>query len=354
MLKKYTVFFFLIYMSYVAFSQDSFSVFLIGDAGNLVTSNKILESLKIKLEEKPNSIVFFMGDNIYPKGLDGSKEAYQKLNLQLNSLKNYQGEWIFLPGNHDWNNGLWKGYECIIRQQKYVNQYALDSIKKAYKFEHFYPKDGMPGPVHFEIGSLSFIISDTDWWLHRQFFHKVGKTASYKTMEKKYLLHLDSLLSVAKSKNQTPIFLSHHPLVNYGKHAQSRQPWMFLVNYTPFQIFGLLGVNRALMSESRQPRYSRMAKKILQILDKYNPYICVAGHEHNLQHIVKNNSAYLISGAGSKLTQIPEKSLQFHPLRKGISAGGFMELKTAGASKIALTIFDANGSSIYEVNDVYK
>lgn len=335
-------------------AQSTFSAFFIGDAGNDENGNSTLNTLKEKLERSPESIVFFMGDNIYPQGLDGSPSAEKKLRSQLDMLKKYKGEWIFIPGNHDWKNGLWKGYECIIRQQNFIEKYAKDSMpSQAYQFEHFYPKDGMPGPVVLEKNNICFVITDTDWWLHRQFFHKVGKTDSYKKMEQIYLHRLNSILISAKAKNQKVVYLSHHPLKNYGVHAQSRQPWMFLVNYTPFQIFGLLGVNRALMSEMRQPRYKKMARKILGVLDKHAPYLCVAGHEHNLQYIEENNATYLISGSGSKLAQLPKSASSVQTLKFARAVNGFMELRFTEGQPTDLFVYNQSGEVIFTADDVY-
>ncbi len=333
--------------------NGQFSVFLIGDAGNDVFKNKTLHSLEKKILNNPASMVFFLGYNIYPQGLDGSPTSEKKLLNQLNIFKNYDGEWFFIPGNHDWNNGKWKGYDCIIRQQNFIEDYARDSISdKVYKYEHFYPKEGMPGPILVEKEDVCFLITDTDWWLHRQFFHKVGKNSSYSNMEKHYLQRLDSLCNDAKVNNKKIVFIGHHPLKNYGVHGQSRQPWMFLVNYTPFQIFGLLGVNRALMSELRQPRYSRMAKKILKVLDKHGPYIAVAGHEHNLQYIFENQNVYLISGSGSKLSKLPASIQDIDSVKFYASKQGFMELRFNNYNQTALIVYDENGEVIYQIENV--
>ena len=354
-MKKYSILIINVLLAQWLVAQDSFSAFFIGDAGNTPVPNKTLLSLKQQIEANPNSIVFFLGDNIYPRGLDGSPEAEQKLRAQLSILKDYKGEWIFLPGNHDWKAGRWQGYEYVLRQQHFIEKYAQDSFKNTpYRFNHFYPTEGLPGPVNVDIGNTSFIITDTDWWLQRQFFHKVGKTSSYKTMEIAYLNRLDSLLTRAEKTQKTAVFLAHHPLVNYGHHAKKRQPLRFLINYTPFQIFGLMGLNRALLSDLPQPRYRRMANKFLAILKKHSPYICVAGHEHNLQHIVQDNAAYVISGAGSKLKPIPEKSKNIAALHFGASVSGFMELRFYKNKPTKLIIFDENGQEIYNVENVLK
>ena len=67
----------------------------------------------------------FLGDNIYPKGMPADKndptreEAEKKITLQLEIAKNFKGKTIFIPGNHDWYNGL-KG---LNEQEKFVATY---------------------------------------------------------------------------------------------------------------------------------------------------------------------------------------------------------------------------------------
>lgn len=332
--------------------SEGYSLFLVGDAGDSVATNQTLKTLQKKLESTPNSAVFFLGDNIYPKGLDGSLEAEQKLLSQLNILKKYKGDWYFVPGNHDWAKGRWKGYKNIIRQANYINQFAKDSLQNSQK--HFFPEQGFPGPFVIENSNHVLIFTDTDWWLHRPFFHKVGKNTSFSDMEDSYYQRLDSALVLSQQKNKTPIFLTHHPLVNYGEHGEKtgRQPLRFLVNYTPLQILGLLGLNRALLSEMRQPRYMKMKDKMLASLNKYKNVIAVSGHEHNLQAIKKDSHLYLISGAGSKLTHykhpITEKDALF---AKDVS--GFMELQLLPNQEKILKVWGENGELLfsYSVSD---
>ena len=335
-------------------AQTARSIFLIGDAGNDTTPNKTLLSLKDHLESTPNSMVVFLGDNIYPRGLDGTLEAQQKLMSQLSMLKKYNGEWIFIPGNHDWAKGRWKGYKNILRQQDFLEKFAHDSMaNRTYQFEHFFPKKGLPGPSVVDLGKTMLIITDTDWWLQRQFFHEVGKTDPFPTMEKQYLKSLDSVLNVAKKTGKFPVFMSHHPLVNMGKHALPNEPWRALVNYTPLQVFGIMGLNRAFLSENQQPRYQRMARKMLTILTKYEPYIAVSGHEHDLQYIQQGKAVYLISGSGSKLVEIPVKSFENPELKFGKSVHGFMELVLEDAGKISVIVWGEDGKELYRKEGLF-
>ncbi|MDV4102885.1 metallophosphoesterase, partial [Elizabethkingia anophelis] len=126
-------------------AQDSSKVahrfFLIGDAGNADepraqnTLNQLQKRLK---KEASNSTLLFLGDNIYPLGMPDEKDpgydlAKLKLENQLKIAKDYKGNTIVIPGNHDWYYGL----DGLKAQEKAVVKYLND--KKA-----FLPKKGCP------------------------------------------------------------------------------------------------------------------------------------------------------------------------------------------------------------------
>src|SRR5690606_37456176 len=83
-------------------------------------------------EENKNATLIFLGDNIYPSGMPTDLEsnerkiAEQKLTLQLEIAKKFNGKTVFIPGNHDWYNGI----EGLEEQAKFVNDYLND--KKAF------------------------------------------------------------------------------------------------------------------------------------------------------------------------------------------------------------------------------
>ena len=143
-------------------------------------------------------------------------------------------------------------------------------------------------------------------------------------------------------------------MVNYGEHGyQKSKSWYYaLVNYSPFMTFGLLGVNRALNSEMNQPRYFKMALKIYSMLEKHKNVIAISGHEHNLQVIKRPNNLFLISGSGSKITnikrEIKEKDCAFHA-----SKSGFMELIFDEKGKASLKVWNEKDEVLYEEKDIF-
>jgi hypothetical protein len=114
MYKKY----FLLVVAFVAYTYlhsqvtDSIiqRIFLVGDAGNVNTANRIpvLDWLKKNVDWKDDKNVFiFLGDNIYPDGLPAPghteyKAAKYALDYQINLIRGTKAKAFFVPGNHDW------------------------------------------------------------------------------------------------------------------------------------------------------------------------------------------------------------------------------------------------------------
>ena len=140
---------FLLLQNFVLLAQrDSVKarVVLVGDAGALIEGQaSVLEAIRKNIKLDKNTVVVFLGDNLYDAGLP--HETYSRysdikaaLDSQINLVKGTQAKGYMIPGNHDWENGGVRGLETIIRQQSYVDLYGDGKIE-------FYPKQGCPGPV---------------------------------------------------------------------------------------------------------------------------------------------------------------------------------------------------------------
>ncbi|MBN2868210.1 MAG: metallophosphoesterase, partial [Flavobacteriaceae bacterium] len=99
--------------------------YLIGDAGKSPVNgySKGLKAFKnfIKNKDTKDAYAVFLGDNIYPTGLpdeddEDYSEAKNNLQAQVNSLDGFEGEMVFIPGNHDWYADGVKG---VKRQEKF-------------------------------------------------------------------------------------------------------------------------------------------------------------------------------------------------------------------------------------------
>jgi len=314
--------------SFLAASQTNvpFSLFLIGDAGEDTASGAALLRLKKQLESSPNSAVVFLGDNVYPAGLKlRDSNSVKRLESQLKIVNNYQGQVYFIPGNHDWSAQKPNGIKILKAQQEYVSVYLKSKTNVKNKNDKtFLPENALPGPETVMLNEyLRLIIIDTQWFLHSYKKNKQGTKSHTKEL---FYKRLDSIISYAVTNDQKIIIAAHHPIYTNGEHSRKLQPWRFLVNYTPFQVFGLMGLNRLLSQDIQQPRYKKMRKEMIQIFSKYpNQITYVCGHDHNLQQIQKDNVTYIVSGAGSKLSKLRNTKTS-QTLFEQDNTTGFVEL----------------------------
>lgn len=338
-------------------AQDSLvhSIFLIGDAGKDSATTKNLRALEFEISRFPQSTVIFLGDNIYHDGLSGKdgsekrKRQEKKILTQIKAVVGHTGKVYFIPGNHDWKAGRWKGLETMQRQAEFVAT-ELGKGESIKNERLFLPSTGLPGPEVEELtNQVTMIAIDTQWWLHSQFFHKVKRPSGLngKETQDQFFKRLDSVMNVAHLAGQQIVIAAHHPLFSNGHHGSPKEPLRFLINYTPFQIFGLMGVNRILVQDIPQPRYKRMKKRLLRILDNYPNVVFVSGHEHNLQYHTYGDDHFLISGAGSKVSELvgdryPAKFMEdrYH---------GFMRLDIYSDGRRNCYVYNGDLGSIEEV-----
>jgi predicted phosphodiesterase len=308
MKQKYAIVLYLFLFSYTLQAQEVLhTVFLIGDAGKDTIPGPTLLLLQKELKNNPSGSVIVLGDNIYPQGFDRDKLSEKRLLSQLNVMRDYKGNIFFVPGNHDWKAGKWEGMKCLKREENFVDDFVKTQAKT---IGGLFPKDGLPGPYTTLIAAnLRLVCVDTHWWLHSQFFHRVGKLkGKNKRQTSKIFFHkLDSILEQSKNKGEEVLLVAHHPLISGGVHSLQLEPLRFLINYTPLQVLGLLGANRLFTQGMRQPRYNRMKKKMLNSISKYDHVIYACGHEHNIQYYKREKHLFIISGSGSKLSKMQKK-----------------------------------------------
>ena len=114
-----------------------------GDAGDaeLGESTVGLELFRsyLKTENTKGTFAIFLGDNIYPIGMPpksdaGRALAQHRLDAQVESLTEFEGKAIFIPGNHDWYN---EGLTGLNQEQDYLREITQNE-------DIFLPKDGCP------------------------------------------------------------------------------------------------------------------------------------------------------------------------------------------------------------------
>lgn len=335
------LFFALFSFSLYAQTDQPFSVYLIGDAGEHTSPEKALLMLKDELLSHPNSAVIFLGDNIYPSGLKTNDSlSAQHLESQLQILKEYKGQVYFIPGNHDWQAQGPKGLKRLNNEEQYVNTYLKNNSSVSNKnAAAFLPGNGLPGPETVMLDNkLRLITIDTQWFLHLYKKNKIGTKANTKRL---FYMRLDSLLNFAKQNQEQVIITAHHPLFTNGQHSKNKQPIRFLINCTPWQILGLAGLDRLLSQDLPQPRYKKMRRKMLRSFDPYNNITYASGHDHNLQCFKEGANKYIVSGAGSKITHL-RKRKKFDSVFQDDTKTGFIKIEYAADGSHTTTIYRAD------------
>lgn len=341
-------------------TNKSFEIFLIGDTGNISRHkpDSVLETLKAHIDTEQESAIVFLGDNVYPRGLPAKghllrNEAEATLNAHKESLKDYHGKVLFISGNHDWNKGRKDGYDYILRQEKY--------LEKLFNKNVMLPSNGCPGPSVVQINEdVCLVLINTQWWLQSG-FRPIGQQCGCRVnSEEEFFEHLVKILD--DNKHKRIIVCGHAPVYSYAIHGGR---YKFRHHLFPFTIYhkkaylplpflgSILPLYRKYFGAKEDiahPRYRRLRNRLKEIFINYPGLIYAAGHEHNLQHITKNQNHFLISGAGSKLKYVLQdgKNLQF-----GLKAKGFIKLKCDEDGKItasiwALSTLESVGKLVYE------
>lgn len=276
------------------------SFFLIGDAGysGFGESSKALKVFKTELEKADkNSTAIFLGDNIYPKGLpkESAKDyelAKHRIEVQIEAAKNFKGETVFIPGNHDWYSGV-----SGLKEQEKI-------VEKALGKDSFLPEDGCPiDKIHIS-KDIELIIIDTHWYITNWNAQPtINDDCEIKTRQK-FLDEFSNLIKKARGK--TTVVALHHPMYTNGAHGGQ---YSFADHMSPIPILGTLknilrkttGVSHA---DLQNPFYNELKRRLVTIAQENKKVVFVSGHEHNLQYLIEDNLHQIVSGSGSKVTPV--------------------------------------------------
>ena len=287
-------------------SELSHRFYLIGDAGNAVLKESTfpLLSLEKRLKNAPkNSSVIFLGDNVYQygipkKGTKGYELAKHRLQTQIDAVKDFKGQPIFIPGNHDYySNGI-KGLK---REENLV--------EKALGKGSFLPENGCPIKQVKLTEQVALIIVDSQWYLENWDDNPtMNDNCDIKT-RKDFFLEFESLIK--KNRTKTTLIAMHHPLFTDGAHGGhfSAKQHISPTNRFPLPILGTIGnfMRRAggiISQDVQNKNYRFLVNRLNTIAQESDRVIFASGHEHSLQYIEKNNVVQIVSGSGSKISGV--------------------------------------------------
>jgi Calcineurin-like phosphoesterase/Omp85 superfamily domain len=277
--------------------------YLIGDAGNATasTGSHALNALQGMFKDKKTKgdYLIYLGDNIYEKGYSkenatAEAESKDKMNAQINVARTFDGETIFIPGNHDWYSGL----SGLKDQEKYVEN-ALGK-------NSFLPEKGCPIEKIDITDSIVLLILDTQWYLSKWDDHPtINDNCEIKTRNE----FIDELEGELKKNNEKTILLAmHHPAYTYGPHGGgfSADKHLFpLQNKIPLP--GIASIINQFRSQGgvspvdrSNKRYDELMDRLTTLVQGNDRVIMVSGHEHSLQYIEAEGIKQIVSGSGTK------------------------------------------------------
>ena len=351
---KFVFVLFLLFFSYCnCIAQDSLqaTIVLIGDAGQLIKGHTpVISAVRNTIPFNTKTTIVFLGDNLYPTGLpDDATPNYLArkagLDSQIIIAKGTKAQVYFIPGNHDWQNGGRGGYEGIVREQKYVDNYGEKNVK-------FYPEDGCPGPVEVNITpDIVLLIIDSQWWVHPYDKPGIESDCPYKTKEE-VLTQIDDILS--KDSKKLVIIAFHHTLRSYGVHGgyftlkQYIFPFTDAIKnaYIPLPIVGTIyPITRGVFGTTedlKHPFYQAFISDMNTVVKGHQNIIFASGHEHTLQLIKDTGYYYIVSGAGSKATRVsPNKHKLF-----GSDKYGFATIEVSKNKNVNTTFYTVDSNKV--------
>src|SRR5688572_10637867 len=305
--------------------QIKHSIFLIGDVGKPSHSPQepTLKLMRKQLEvADSNSTAIFLGDNVYSYGLP-EPDAYdrkiseERLNDQLDILKNYRGEKYMIPGNHDWAQGLRGGWAAVIRQEEYVEDYLEDSAFVT-GGDFYVPDGGCPGPFEVKVqDDIVLIALNSQWWLQEEDRPYGGATGCPAVNETDVYVQIEDIIK--KNEGNNILVVAHHPMFSDGVHGGyfTLLDHIFPVSIVhkwaliPLPIIGsIYPIARRFGGVSQDifyPAYKAYIDNLLNIFDKYDNVVYAAGHEHNIQYYKHKNLHHILSGSGCKVQHLRAK-----------------------------------------------
>jgi len=338
----------------------AYTLYFVGDAGEPEIVNQPLGRVLRRQAEQsgPNTTLFYLGDNIYPKGMppaDARSRAASELTLKTQAgwIQGLGVRGIFIPGNHDWQRGKKNGQSMLMNQQQFI-----DSLND--KYITMLPRDGCPGPVEIPLpGNAVLVILDTQWFLHPWDKPSGDESPCDVKNGAEAWVAINDIF--ARNAGKRVIVAAHHPLITHGEHGGvfTWKDHLFPLTavkqnlYIPLPVIGsIYPLYRKWfgdVQDTSHPLYKEVSTLIQNIMLQYPGSVYAAGHEHALQYLVRDSLHMIGSGSGSKTTFVKKKKYS----RYAGSVQGFVKLSIKNDGS-AVTEYWQVDDTFPEGKEVYR
>jgi len=280
-------------------SKPVYRLILVGDGGDPGAEDPTLALLQKWGDAAPaRTTAIFLGDNVYPAGVQNAGPARQRGEaILLQQLNATHARKLFIPGNHDWGYTQFRqGRPSILKnEQTYIESHAELEAS-------FVPKEGCPGPTAVQLlppsrkfaGGITILALDLYWWYLREAQRPVCD--GIKTTDD-FIERLRAELAARRGQNV--IVVAHHPIRSGGPHGGYTRGFWADFGVSIFYRFYTV-------QDLIEPTYHEMVRVIGEVLAENPPLAMVGGHDHSLQILEGGDQARLIvvSGASSGITGV--------------------------------------------------
>jgi len=331
---------------------------LVGDAGAPAAppdSEPVLVALRTAATGVPHSVIVFLGDNVYPRGMPdsgdaGRAEAERRLSAQLAVLHATGARGLFVPGNHDWDREGPGGWDAVRREERFIAASGGAGVA-------LLPRDGCPGPTVVDVGAVVRLVAlDTEWWLHGAAKPQHPASVCPADSEGEVIDSLRAALATAGAR--AVVVVAHHPLLSGGPHGghfgwqdhvfplRELKSWLWLPLPLIGSAYPIARKNGISSQDASSAAYRRMRAALDSAFAGNAPLIYAAGHDHTLQVIGGTSARYeLVSGAG--IFGHHDRVTAIDGTRFAQSASGFMRVDVLrdGRARLGVMVVDRRGAA---------
>lgn len=262
-------------------------IFAVGDAGALTERQVRLYKQHWQAAATEQDILVWLGDNIYPAGLTGSRRSRRRWARVVEVSRSFPGKVYITPGNHDWKAGL-------------------NGLLQSDRDLPYWPSPGSMGPAWARVGPYLLIFLDSELYIQAG-----GQGFAW--------ARLDSLLANV-ADTLLPVVILHHPPLTAGLHGGHFPlgahlfPLRTLSRYLYVPLPGLgsvfIWLRKAVRHPTDQayPAYRALADSLRhRAIRSHRPLVFLSGHDHNLQVHRHGQGTFIVSGSGCKTEPVARR-----------------------------------------------
>jgi len=270
--------------------QTEHTFFIAGGIGsmNADSDDKALDLLKGQLAvAKENSTMLFIGNNISEEE-DNWERDKSLVVQQLQLVKDFKGNTIFIPGNNEW-----KSYNTnkIEKVEDYLKE--IDSARVS-----IMPNNVCPVEHKIINDKLDLIVIDSKWFISNwSRIKNINKKCTNIVTRRRFMEELEGYINDAQGKNV--VIAMHHPVFSNGKFAGKDT---FKSSMTPVPIVGSILNGMADLGgfdpdRLNSIRYNYLRIAVTKLAKASDRVTIVSGHEESQQYLEGGDIHQIISGA---------------------------------------------------------